>query len=54
MEKIIIKNYSNNTTLFINLTDELSQLDSGLKEYEFPKRIVREDYISNCYLTAIK
>ena len=52
MEKIIIKNYSNNTTLFINLTDELSQLDSGLKEYEFPKRIVREDYISNCYLTA--
>lgn len=54
MEKIIIKNYSNNTTLFINLTDELSQLDSGLKEYEFPERIVREDYISNCYLTAIK
>ena len=24
----------------------------GLKEYEFPERIVREDYISNCYLTA--
>lgn len=26
--------------------------DGGLKEYEFPKRIVREDHISNCYLTA--